>query len=313
MRAVRLANPKRITISAERFDPDEVGSFILEGFLEVMNCTNPQELDEFPGFQFYTSCVPLGREGIGKYGPDGIPRTSDDGLGKGQMAELFAGLAEERRLLDEEEGSFVAPRTHPWTDDRVWFEGKAVDTGPPNTLCFTEKGVHNGFVNVLASSLIVGYFLVGEVYAMGKGMYLFIGGPLAHLIAPIKHGHLHFYALNFIQALVVAILFWASWERIFTVAHDFWACVETSVSVFVVLELDDRILPMLRQDVKRKCRRSLVKRGVTISEVEHRVGKERAERITITAGKEAALHGACMLYFFVVLGMAAFKSFVFLC
>ena len=45
--------------------------------------------------------MPLGRESIGKYGFDGIPHTSDDGLGKGEMAELFAGLAEERRLLDE--------------------------------------------------------------------------------------------------------------------------------------------------------------------------------------------------------------------
>lgn len=34
-------------------------------------------------------------------------------------------------------------------------------------------------------------------------------------------------------------------------------CVETSVSVFVVLELDDRVLPMLREDVKR-CARAVV-------------------------------------------------------
>ena len=48
----------------------------------------------------------LGRESVGKYGPDGIPHTPDDGLGKGEMAELFADLAEERRLLDEEEVRF---------------------------------------------------------------------------------------------------------------------------------------------------------------------------------------------------------------
>ena len=40
-------------------------------------------------------------------------------------------------------------------------------------------------------------------------------------------------------------------DRIFTVCQDFWMCVETSVSVFVVLELDDRILPMMREDLKR--------------------------------------------------------------
>ena len=40
-------------------------------------------------------------------------------------------------------------------------------------------------------------------------------------------------------------------DRIFTVCQDFWLCVETSVSVFVVLELDDRILPMMREDLKR--------------------------------------------------------------
>ena len=34
-------------------------------------------------------------------------------------------------------------------------------------------------------------------------------------------------------------------------AQDFWACVETSVSIFVVLELDDRMLPMIRADVRQ--------------------------------------------------------------
>ena len=48
---IQLFSATKLYLNAERFDPDEVGSFILEGFLEVMNCTNPQELDEFPGFQ----------------------------------------------------------------------------------------------------------------------------------------------------------------------------------------------------------------------------------------------------------------------
>ena len=131
------------------------------------------------------------------------------------------------------------------------------------------------------------YFIVGEFYQMGRGIFLFVGGPLASLIAPVRRGHLVFYFINSIQAFILLTILVASWQRyvirqqirllfcdvihaangsstfcsptdglpridrIFKVCQDFWMCVETSVSVFVVLELDDRILPMMREDLKR--------------------------------------------------------------
>jgi hypothetical protein len=186
---------------------------------------------------------------------------------------------------------------------------------------------------------------------MGRGIFLFVGGPLASLIAPVPHGHMVFYSINLLQGLIVLILLYASWvvrrpshlsicihplssttpfsivclthlllccllassQRIFTVAQDFWNCVETSVSVFVVLELDDRVLPMLREDVKRKCRRSLLKRGLTISDEEAQRETQRAMGTSITAGKEYALHGLCMLYFITVLLFSACYTSLFAC
>ena len=67
----------------------------------------------------------------------------------------------------------------------------------------------------------------------------FVGGPLASLTAPVRHRHVVFYmyTVNSLQITILAILSYASWNRIFTVAQDFWFCVETSVSVFVILEL----------------------------------------------------------------------------
>ena len=84
------------------------------------------------------------------------------------------------------------------------------------------------------AQLIVSYFLTGEIYAMGRGIFLFVGGPLAGLIASIPYGHRVFYAVNALQAMTVTLLFFSAWIRVFTVSQDFWACVETSVSIFVV-------------------------------------------------------------------------------
>ena len=83
--------------------------------------------------------------------------------------------------------------------------------------------------------------------------------------------------------------------------------------MFVVLELDDRILPMLREDVKRKCRRSLLKRGLEIDEAERQELAQRASATTITAGKEYALHGLCMAYFFGVMMFSAYDVSLFAC
>eukprot|EP01047_Picozoa_sp_COSAG01_P056822 COSAG01_NODE_6490_length_3633_cov_24.576401_6_plen_192_part_01 len=72
-----------------------------------------------------------------------------------------------------------------------------------------------------------------EIYGLGKCFFLFVGGPLAGLIAVVPRGRKIFYAMNLWQGLIILILFFSSWERIFTMAQDFWACVETSVSIFV--------------------------------------------------------------------------------
>lgn len=124
---------------------------------------------------------------------------------------------------------------------------------------------------------------------MGKCFFLFVGGPLAGLIAVVPRGRKIFYAMNLWQGLIILILFFSSWERIFTMAQDFWACVETSVSIFVVLELDDRILPMLKEDIKHKCRRSLLKRSIRPGGSAAREEQERAAETTITAGNAFAL------------------------
>lgn len=298
----------KLSLNAERFDPDEVASFILEGFLEVMNCTDTEE--DFEGRTIYTSCAVL----VGDGKQVGTTFHGVNRITRGQMANSFADLAEERRLEDVNEGTFVAPLDWPWSDneDRLW-EFLPVDDGPPNVICFTSKGVTNAIVNIMSASLIVGYFIVGEVYNMGRGFFMFVGGPLASLIAPVPHGHIIFYSMNGLAGLIVLILIYASWIRIFTVAQDFWMCVETSVSVFVVLELDDRVLPMLREDVKRKCRRSLLKRGLTITDEEAARETQRAMGTSITAGKEYALHGLCMAYFTVVLLFGAYYSTLFAC
>ena len=112
---------------------------------------------------------------------------------------------------------------------------------------------------------------------------------------------------------MLILLFVSSWSRIFTISQDFWACVETSVSIFVVLELDDRILPLLKEDIKRKCRRSLIKRGLSFKGDEARQELERAAATSITSGSEFALHGFCMLYFFVLACMGVYDVFLYTC
>ena len=57
------------------------------------------------------------------------------------------------------------------------------------------------------------YFIVGEFYQMGRGIFLFVGGPLASLIAPVRRGHLVFYFINSIQAFILLTILVASWQR----------------------------------------------------------------------------------------------------
>jgi hypothetical protein len=193
---------------SERFEPDEVVAFILEGFIRVMNCSDIETLELSP---VYTDCDVL----IGDGKNIGTTYNGVNRVTKGQMADTFADQAGERRLLDLVEGGYVAPLEWPWSDsdDRLWGGGMPVDEGPPNVLCFTDKGVKNGIVNVLSSEMIVGYFIVGEVYQMGRGIFLFVGGPLASLIADVKYGHLVFYFINTLQALILFIILIASWRR----------------------------------------------------------------------------------------------------
>jgi hypothetical protein len=141
----------KLFANAERFEPDEVVAFILEGYLQVMNCSNPQTLELYP---VYTDCDLLVGDGktIGK------TYNGENRLTRGQMADNFADLAADRRLLDLREGGYVAPLEWPWSEshDRLWGGGMPQDEGPPNILCFTPKGVKNGIVNVLSSEMIVG-------------------------------------------------------------------------------------------------------------------------------------------------------------
>ena len=65
----------------------------------------------------------------------------------------------------------------------------------------------------------MGYFLTGEIYAMGRGIFLFVGGPLAGLIASIPFGHKIFYTVNALQAVTVTLLFFSAWIRVFTVSQ----------------------------------------------------------------------------------------------
>ena len=142
----------KLFMNAERFEPDEVVAFILEGYLQVMNCSKPQTLELYP---VYTDCDLLVGDGknIGK------TYNGENRLTRGQMADNFADLAADRRLLDLREGGYVAPLVYPWSEshDRLWGAGMPLDEGPANILCFTPKGVKNGIVNVLSSEMIVGY------------------------------------------------------------------------------------------------------------------------------------------------------------
>lgn len=68
------------------------------------------------------------------------------------------------------------------------------------------------------------YFIVGEVYQMGRGIFLFVGGPLASLIAPVRKGHRIFYFINSLQAFVLLTILIASWRRYGTPRfHCFYA------------------------------------------------------------------------------------------
>lgn len=59
---------------------------------------------------------------------------------------------------------------------------------------------------------------------MGRGIFLFVGGPLASLIAPVRHGHLVFYFINFIQSFILLTILIASWERYVTPLHRLQRC-----------------------------------------------------------------------------------------
>ena len=54
---------------------------------------------------------------------------------------------------------------------------------------------------------------------MGRGIFLFVGGPLAGLIASIPFGHKIFYTVNALQAVTVTLLFFSAWIRVFTVSQ----------------------------------------------------------------------------------------------
>ena len=63
----------------------------------------------------------------------------------------------------------------------------------------------------------------------------------------------------------------------------------------------------------RKCRRSLLKRGIVLSDKETQEWIEQAQNTRITAGKEYSLHGFCMAYFISVMFFSGYRSSLFAC
>ena len=121
-------------------------------------------------------------------------------------------------------------------------------------LCVTERGLSNGWVNLAFGMLIIVITLIREILESIGGIY--VVRKLKYIDPMTEHHRVSRKAVwSYVWVVMIVVfhnvigiyLLYASFRRMKNAPNDIWAVVESSISAFLVVSIDDAVLYCLLQ------------------------------------------------------------------